>query len=164
LEIWDLILIILFLISISISILCLLFVLKLKNEKNKLNGLIEIFQILTNIENREARRQTFEAFREKKIDYSGKILDLSYESSIENVRANLDLIGLMTKQGYVSKDSCLKLCCGIIIRSWKSLEKNILFERKRLGANYKEDFEWLAEEALKFWKKNYSNIPEPEIY
>ena len=151
-------------ISISISIYCLVIVRNLKKSKNDSEGLIQIFQILTNPENRNARKLTFEAFREKKIDDSGKIIDLTYEQNIENVRANMDLIGLLVKQKLVSKDSCLKLCCGIVIRSWKSLEKNIMFERQTLGSNYKEDFEWIANEAFKYWKKNFSDIPEPEIY
>tara|TARA_B110000438_G_scaffold68756_1_gene69016 strand:- start:590 stop:1078 length:489 start_codon:yes stop_codon:yes gene_type:complete len=155
-----------FLISIIlvISIFFIIFFKKQNTNESKMKSLIIIFNLLSDPEQRSARKKIFEANREGIIDQNGKITDPSYYNDIEKVRSTLDLVGGFVKNGYVPKEPCLEMFMGIIIRCWKVLEKNIEYDRKTAGVHFKLDFEWLAIEAKKCWKKKYPNISEPELF
>jgi hypothetical protein len=141
-----------------------MFMKKENDKESKMKSLIIIFNLLSDNEQRNARKRIFEANRKGLIDKNGKIIDSSYSDDVEKVRSTLDLVGTFVKNGYVPQEQCLEMFVGIIIRCWKVLEKNIEHDRKSAGIHFKLDFEWLAIESKIFWKKKYPNIPEPELF
>jgi hypothetical protein len=153
--------------TIVIIVAFVLFSLFLKKQNNKetqMKSLIIIFELLSDNKQRAARKRLFEANRNGIIDNNGKITDPSYYDDIEKVRSTLDLVGGLVKNGYVPKEHCIEMFMGIVIRCWKVLEKNIQYDRKSAGIHFKLDFEWLAIESKKLWKKKYPNSPEPELF
>lgn len=153
---------------ISIIILCIvffvIFIKKQNTNESQMKSLIVIFNLLSDPEQRNARKKIFEANRKGIVDQDGRVTDSSYNDDIEKVRSTLDLVGTFVKNGYVPKEQCLEMFMGIVIRCWKVLEKNIEYDRKSAGVHFKLDFEWLAIESKKLWKKKYPNTSEPELF
>ncbi|EGG41078.1 Hypothetical protein Nlim_1884 [Candidatus Nitrosarchaeum limnium SFB1] len=126
-------------------------------------GMLRIYDILSNEPNKRIRRRLYEAYCTGKIDSDGKLLDFTYNEDIEEVRTVFGEIGSLVQYGYVPKNNFLDAYAGVIIKTWKALEKNIERERQLRGTHrYMDSFESLYKDAKVHWKKQYYPDPDPE--
>lgn len=114
------------------------------------DGMLKIFDLLSNEESKLHRRRAYQAFCSGKFDTNGKLLDNSFLKDIEYIRTAFGQIGSLVKDKYVPKNAFLRTYSGVIIKSWKAVEKNVRRERElRKTQDYMETFEWLYCEATK---------------
>ena len=126
-------------------------------------GMLRVYDILSNENNKKIRRRVYEAYCGKKFSDDGKILDNSYNLDIEEARTVFGEIGGLVKDGLIPKKAFLDTFAGVVIRIWKSLEQNIYHERKvRNMQRYMEAFEELYKSALEHWRIHYYPDPEPD--
>jgi hypothetical protein len=126
-------------------------------------GMLRAFDLLSNEENKTHRRRTYEAYCSEKFDSEGKLLDSAYLTDIEYMRTTFGQIGSLVKDGNIPMNSFLETYEVVVIRLWKSLEKNIHRERiLRQADNYMKAFEWLFNRALEHWRMTNINSQEPE--
>jgi hypothetical protein len=119
-------------------------------KQHQANGLLEAFKILGTDEHRKARRKVYrldETYSKTKEPSSFHVPE------VEKVRADFDLIGTLIKTGSVDKKNFLRQYGPNAYLCWKRLKVNIDKERElRDFQYYMRDFEWLANEADRYWQ------------
>jgi hypothetical protein len=118
----------------------------------QINGLQDAFKILNSRDHRNSRRRVYELHNEY---LKNKNLAVFDQVEVEDVRADFDVIGILVKSGNVDKELFMIEFGPLAYRCWTYLKEHIEDERKPHKRNfeyYMENFEWLADEADKYWK------------
>src|SRR6266511_1943630 len=122
-----------------------------QKKHSQLTGLVQSFKLLNDEEHRDAREKVYELFEQYQENKDVKIFRNKYA---EMVRADLDQVGSLVRSGTIQKRGFYEAYGYNAFICWKSLRDHIMDERKRRNFNsYMENFEWLASEASKWWKK-----------
>jgi hypothetical protein len=123
----------------------------LKRQHN-LNGLQDAFKILNNSEHRNFRKKVYELHHE--FQETGKLEIFRDVPEVENVRADFDVLGVLIKNKNIDKNLFLREYGLVVYRCWVCLEAPIMDERQRRDVKaFMENFEWLSDEARKFWER-----------
>lgn len=88
------------------------------------------------------------------------------QPEVEDVRAGFDVIGILVKSGNVGRELFMIEFGPLAYRSWEYLKDHIENERKPHKRNFEyfmENFEWLANEANKYWKDK-KDLSETKLY
>ncbi len=124
---------------------------------NLMTAMLEVFKLLNDERHRNARR---EVFRQKVLNTSKEALPADYEDNAAMVRADFDQIGALVKSGVVPKELFMQSYADTTLRVWMALKDNLMEEReKRNQPAFEELFEWLYEEAQKWWDAQHPNEP-----
>lgn len=130
--------------------------------QQQLNGLMEAFKLLNNQYHRAAREDVYNLYREYKTNND---LSIFKNNSVEIVRADFDEIGSLVRSKTIQKKGLLEAYGYNAYICWKSLEDHILQERQRRGfIPYMSNFEWLSNEALRYWQKRGVDLAKSKIY
>jgi hypothetical protein len=74
------------------------------------------------------------------------------------VRADFDQVSTLVRNGSITKRDFLIAYGETVFRCWRALEPHILNERRHQFEYYMKNFEWLSNEAIKFWQKKGFNL------
>lgn len=83
--------------------------------------------------------------------------------ALERVLAMYDMIGFRVREGVLPKDSVLKTEWTVLLRLWAQSKAFVVAERQRRGVPYKDDFEWLVNEA-KTYKSRHFPFVDVEVF
>jgi hypothetical protein len=118
--------------------------------QHQANGLHDAFNVLNNREHRQSRKKVYQSYSEYEKNKDIKIFD---NPQVEEVRADIDVIGMLVKTGNIDKEQFMIGYGPLVYRCWVCLKDSIENERKiRNFMQYKENFEWLASQADKYCK------------
>jgi hypothetical protein len=132
-------------------------------KEHRLNGLVQAFKVLNNQEHRDAREMVYATFALYNKNKNLKIFvegdsDGAKEST-ETVRADFDQMGALVQNGTIQKQGFLQVYGETTYRCWNALQDHIREEGKQRNfEHYMENFEWLSNEATKFWQKKGVNL------
>jgi hypothetical protein len=126
------------------------------NKSYKRNGLLEAFKLLSESGHRESRRVVYALHDQYNSNRDEKIFiesDLN-RRAVEMVRADFDQMGTFVRNRSITKNDFLNAYGETVFRCWRALEPHILTERQqRHFEYYMKNFEWLSDEAIKYWQK-----------
>lgn len=113
-------------------------------------GLFDAFNMLKNPDHREIRSQLYMTYQQYKKDYN---LDLFRRVEFDELRADLDVIGVLVKSGNIDKEQFLYEFGPMVYMCWVRLKPIIEHERERRHFDpFMENFQWLSDEAELYWK------------
>jgi hypothetical protein len=130
-------------------------------KEHRLNGLVQAFKILNDSKHRDSREMVYSSFQIYTKNNDSKIFIDSKQAkeSTETVRADFDQMGALLRNGTIQKQGFLQAYGETAYRCWNALRDHIREERiQRNFEYYMENFEWLSEEAIKFWQKKGVNL------
>jgi hypothetical protein len=126
------------------------------NRSYKRNGLLEAFKLLSESGHRESRRTVYavyDLYNKKRDDKIFTESDLNRQA-VEMVRADFDQMGTFVRNGSITKKDFLNAYGETVFRCWRALEPHIQNERRQRHFHYYiKNFEWLSNEAVKYWQK-----------
>lgn len=127
-------------------------------------GILEIMKIFNNDENGQRRDEVYSAYNINHLyDANDYIFEKTMRNNVAAVRGNYEMMGSLVKEGYVQKQKFLEMYVESVINMYKVLRPHINYERKRRKSkNFASNFEWIFEEAKKYWKENFPSITEPD--
>lgn len=116
---------------LATAIALIVLVLDLINDRRSryLDGAIRLFELLATKETRKDREMIYSAFQEKR-PFTSKELE-----SAEQIRADLDQVGVMVKEGLLPKEIALGMFSGMTIQCWRALQEQIKTERELRALN-----------------------------
>ncbi len=140
--------------------------LKHLHKENKREGLLERFNRFNKSKSKKARKIMINSNFKPDGDYIGDKKSDDFRLFKEEL-GELDTTAHLIRKGYVDKNDFLELLAGIIIVCFTKSKSYIEFVRKERHQEetkyYAKQFEWLNEQAEKWWKKNVSKIlPKPD--
>ena len=137
-----------------------------RNKQNQTTLTLEVFKMLNDDEHRNARRLTYEAYRESKNTGDLTIFeDESHFRYITMTASDFDHVGSLIKNYPTIKKMFFDIYAETVIICWKALEAHIKAERTKRRTNfYMRFFNWLNDEAEKYWQENRNDDPLPEPY
>jgi hypothetical protein len=130
-------------------------------KEHRLNGLVQAFKILNDSEHRQAREMVYSNFKIYAEKKNSNIFTDSEQAkkSTEKVRADLDQMGTLVRNGTIQKSGFLQAYGETSYRCWNALRDHIKKERdQRHFEYYMENFEWISNEAIKYWQRKGVNL------
>jgi len=126
-------------------------------------GILEVMKIFNNDKNGQRRDEVYSAYNIKNLyDANDYIFEKAMRNKVAAVRGNYEMMGSLVKEGYVQKQKFLEMYVESVINMYKVLRPHINYERRhRKSKNFASNFEWIFEEAQKYWKENFPSITEP---
>ena len=138
-----------------------------QKNQDQISALMEIFKTISDEEHRNARRITYRA----KNEYEKKQKDITvfrreeYYKAISGTASHFNQIGILIQKEIIPEEEFLDLYADTVIYCWKSLQEHIENEQNiRKNNSYMNYFEWLGEQAEKYWLKNHPDEKLPEPY
>jgi len=140
----------------------LYFAINLKRQKREIKrqALLERFNEFNSVDSKRGREVIAHAKYTEDGDYDGVLEDYRVfrrELGVLDTTANL------VKNGDIHKERFLDLLSHVIIITYERAEPYIKFKQKGRGQHYASDFDWLYEEAKRWWKKNRPDDPWPKL-
>ena len=130
-----------------------------QRKENQRRVLIERFNTFNETESKLGREIIVNAQYTSDGDFAGEISDYKIFKKELGV---LDTTANLVKHGDVSKKRFLELLAAIIIVNYESAKPYIDFVRRRRKTEYYAFyFQWLYNEAGKWWEKNRKGEPRP---
>jgi hypothetical protein len=122
----------------------------------KLNALFKVFELLNDMEQRNARGILFDLYRKLRNEGHDLILEVRTNPNkilAHKVESSFDQISVLIQEGLLDKDSFLRIYAGTVIRTWIILEKDIGGERQRTNNNnICKEFENLFIDSVDYYK------------
>ena len=145
--------------AVIISLYARIFVKK----QHKATGLLDAFKIIDSREHRTSRKKVYDLYREYEKNNDLTIFD--HVPEVEDVRADFDVIAALIKSGNVDKELFLIEFGPLAYRCWNYLKKHIEAERKKRKFDpFMTNFEWLSDQADKYWKRKGKKLSETALY
>jgi len=136
---------------------------RLLQKQHQINGVLDAFKILNSREHRNSRKKVYELYRE--YEQSNDLGIFDDKAEVEDVRADFDVIGILVKSGNIDKELIMIEYGPLAYRCWNYLERHVKAERqKRNFGPFMKNFEWLADEAHKYWKDKKKDLSETKLY
>jgi hypothetical protein len=95
--------------------------------QHQANGLHDAFNVLNNREHRQSRKKVYQSYSEYEKNKDIKIFD---NPQVEEVRADIDIIGMLVKTGNIDKEQFMIGYGPLVYRCWVCLKDSIENERK----------------------------------
>jgi hypothetical protein len=148
------------------TILSVIIYIRDRDKQNQTTLTLEVFKLLNDDEHRNARRFTYEAYRESKsMGDLTTFEDESHYRYITTTASDFDHVGSLIKNSPTIKKVFFDIYAETVIICWKALEAHIKAERKKRKTDfYMKFFNWLNDEAVKYWHDNRNDDPLPEPY
>jgi hypothetical protein len=122
---------------------------ELAKELHQAKGLFDAFNILKNPAHRQIRRALYIAYKDYEKDNS---LEWLRREEFDELRADLDVIGILVKSGNIEKEQFLIEFGPMVFMCWTRLKPIIEKERElRHFDPFMENFQWLSDEAENYW-------------
>jgi|ERR687888_335427 hypothetical protein len=135
-------------------------------KQHRLNGLMEAFKLLNNEDRRKARDLVYAIFEIYSDNHDLKtFVEESHKKYVEMVRSDLDQMGALVRNGTIQKKGFLEAYGETSYRCWNALKAHI--EKERIGRNfehYMQNFQWLSDEAVKYWHRRGIDISKLQSY
>jgi len=158
-------------VSVSVAVVIVIFTVYYERQNLQFNVLLRFNQLLSNVENRDARRYVYNRWEDEflKLSNDGMFKDSEFIKKAEIIASTFDEVGvfiykkinLKTKEksfrfrGFINKDFFLTTYSGAVVNSWNTLEEFITRQRiERKAKYYMRYFEKLYDDAIKFREKN----------
>ena len=137
-------------------------------------AMLEIMKIFNDRQNAKERHviyianqnnSLYEENGDIKRSYPDVVMPHPLPMYVASTLGTFDQIGKLVKEVYVDKEEFLDMYVDPVIRMGKTLQRNILFERKRRNSDhFMVYFDWIFNEARIYWDNNFSGQPEPEPF
>ena len=130
---------------------------EIADKQYQLNAFLEIFKIMDDPEQKQARR-TLEEFKNEpyRRDF--------YQQQFDKIRTTFDMMGMMYYQGSVPREIILENYWYIIIQCWEYMYQYIFDIRHNANLPlFARPFEILKDAALKFHKNHYPDQKLPVL-
>jgi hypothetical protein len=130
--------------------------------QHQANGLLEAFKVLNTEQHRTARAKVYQLHKSYKVN---KDLNIFFIEEVRKVRADYDQMGTMVRGHSIDKKQFLRQYGPSAYLCWKFLEDHIKYERElRNFPPYMVDFQWLVEQAMKYWQKQGQDLSTVRIH
>lgn len=120
--------------------------------QHQLNGLMETFKLLNDLEHRQARENVYAIFNIYNNSHQIKVFSEEMNKKyVEMVHADFDQMGTLVRYGTIQKKGFLESYAETAYRCWNALQDHIKEERITRNFDYYiENFKWLADEAHRY--------------
>jgi len=127
----------------------------LVSKHHKASGLIDAFNMLKTPEHRKNRLELYKAYHDYE-ENNDNDTDFLNRDEFQEIRADLDVIGILVKSRNIDKKQFLHEFGPMVHMCWVCSKPLIEHERERRKFKYfMENFEWLSDEAEKYWKRKH---------